>query len=348
MRIIIILLICTIVNASTFLTIKKNECIRQRENFEKELKECQKEIRDGIYALTNIACADNKAIDFSLYLKTKRKKCVDIELLTNKMEPNINYDKIDESCEFSMYKSNRFIRESVKNCIDTKEKYNALATVNYCPIGTSLNWFSTAETSSPLSQINRSAQCFVCGEDHFRTEEMFKCAKCPAGYIATGDKNNKCILCTQKMFDNNECERPSDNFCRFNYKLANKNKYTNSVISCEVCNKPGTFSNHMNQNIECDNCPDGYIYNKYKCIACSKGTFQKENMCIECPIKTFNDKIGNNMCYPITNDCPLDSRANFAGATHCKSETFYEKCERLWYMSIIIIIFVYILSYIGL
>ena len=33
---------------------------------------------------------------------------------------------------------------------------------------------------------------------------MSKCAKCPAGYIATGDKNNKCILCTQKMFDNNE------------------------------------------------------------------------------------------------------------------------------------------------
>ena len=96
MKFIILVLTFTTVNASSFFTIKQNECIRQKENFVKELKLCQKEVADGIYALTNIPCADNKAIDLPFYLNTKRKKCVDIELLTNKMQSNINTDKYDE------------------------------------------------------------------------------------------------------------------------------------------------------------------------------------------------------------------------------------------------------------
>ena len=48
-------------------------------------------------------------------------------------------------------------------------------------------------------------------------------------------------------------------------------------------------------------------------------------------MKTFNDKIGNNMCYPITNECPVDSRANFPGATHCDSETYIESSKTLVY-----------------
>ena len=95
MKFIILVSIFITINASTF-TIKQNECIRQKENFVKELKLCQKEVADGIYALTNIPCADNKAIDLPFYLNTKRKKCVDIELLTNKMQSNINNDKYDE------------------------------------------------------------------------------------------------------------------------------------------------------------------------------------------------------------------------------------------------------------
>jgi hypothetical protein len=90
----------------------------------------------------------------------------------------------------------------------------------------------------------------------------------------------------------------------------------------------------MNQNIECDRCPEGYIYNGYNCISC--------------PIKTYNNKIGNNMCYPITNECPVDSRANFPGATHCNSETYREKIQRIWYMIIVIISIIYIIGYTGL
>jgi hypothetical protein len=104
----------------------------------------------------------------------------------------------------------------------------------------------------------------------------------------------------------------------------------------------------MNQNIECDKCPEGYIYNDYNCIPCPVGSFQYNNVCIECPEKTFNDKIGNNMCYPITDECPVDSRANFPGATHCNSETYIEKAQRLWYITIVMMILVYTLSYTGL
>ena len=348
MKFIILVLTFTTVNASSFFTIKQNECIRQKENFVKELKQCQKEVADGIYALTNIPCADNKAIDLPFYLNTKRKKCVDIELLTNKMQSNINTDKYDESCEYTLYKSNQFIRKSLQNCKDIKEEYSALATTKFCSVGTSLNWYSTAQTSSPLSQIARGPQCFVCGEDHFRTKEMAKCTKCPSGYIATGDKNDHCTLCTETMFNNNECYRPSTEFCAFNYKLANTDKYTTNPIACRICDEPGTFTKHMNQNIECDKCPEGYIYNGYNCIPCPVGSFQYNNVCIECPMKTFNDKIGNNMCYPITDECPVDSRANFPGATHCDSETYIEKAQRLWYITIVMMILVYTLSYTGL
>ena len=342
MKFIILVSIFITINASTF-TIKQNECIRQKENFVKELKQCQKELADGIYALTNIPCADNKAIDLPFYLNTKRKKCIDLNIITNR-----KYSKYEEKCENNFYKSNYHLKLSLQNCIDIKEKYTTFATIHFCPVGTSLNWYSTAQTSSPLSQITRSPQCFVCGEDHFRTKEMPKCNKCPAGYIATGDKNDHCTLCTEIMFNNNECYRPSEDFCNINQKLANKNKYTSNTISCKKCDEPGTFNKHMNQNIECDKCPEGYIYNGYKCIPCPKGTFQQNNMCVECPMKTYNNKIGNNMCYPITDECPTDTRANFSGATHCNSETYREKIQRIWYMIIVIISIIYIIGYTGL
>lgn len=341
----IIAITLTTVNASTYFTIHKNECIRKRENYKKELKQCQIDVAQGIYALTNIPCADNKALDLDLYINTKRKKCVDIEVLTEKP---MTYDKYEESCEMTLYKSNRIIIKSVDNCKKVKQKYEEMATVKFCPIGTSLNWDATAETSSPLSQTVRGPQCFVCGEDHFRTNEMGKCAKCPAGYIAMGDKNDKCTLCTEEMFKNNECERPSEDFCNRNHKLANNKKFTSNVESCVLCNEPGTFSKYMNQNIECDRCPDGYIHNGFKCIPCPIGSFQQNNVCIECPIKTFNDKIGNNVCYEMNDTCPSDSRANFAGATHCGSETYIEKAQRLWYITIIMMFFVYANSFTGI
>ena len=54
------------------------------------------------------------------------------------------------------------------------------------------------------------------------------------------------------------------------------------------------------------------------------------------------------MCYPITYECPTDSRANFPGATHCDSESYIEKAQRLWYITIVMMILVYTLSYTGL
>jgi hypothetical protein len=337
--IVIFMLSIDITNANYF-SIKRNECIREKEIIKHQLTECQNNIFYGIYALTNIACADNKAIDLPFYLKTKRKKCVDVKILTNQI---LEIDAYEESCEFTLHKDNKNIKQSLKNCKDIKEQFEQLATIHFCSVGTSLDWINTAKTSYPSSQIKQGPQCFVCGEDHFRSKNMFKCSKCPAGYIANNDKNDKCFLCTQEMFKNNECERPSDEFCDYNHKLANYHKYTDNTISCIHCDQPGTFNKNMNHNFNCDKCQDVYIYdyNYHKCNPCPIGTFQENNNCIQCPKNTFNDKIGNNHCYPITDQCPSDTIANFPGATHCNSETFIEKIKRLWYI-IFIILFIII------
>ena len=351
MKIILLLSIIILVKgystSSIGYKIDKNECIRQKEMFEKELIECQSDIIKGVNAITNIVCTDNKVIDFKLYIEYKRKKCVDIDIITNKLNPT-GYDKLDEICRNSFYKSNNFIKKSVENCKIIKEEYESIGTLNYCSIGTVLSWKKTAESENILSKIKSGPQCVVCGEDNFRTKEMSKCNKCPAGYIGTSDKNEKCQLCTIDMFNKNECIRASEEFCGLNEKMYNNDYYTDNPKSCIKCDKEGTFNKKNNQNIECNSCKEGYIYYKKKCIPCPMGTFQKNNKCIECPIMTYNDKIGNNKCYKINDNCPIDSRANFIGATHCGSETFLEKIKRLWYLIIILIIFGYIQCFTGI
>jgi len=47
----------------------------------------------------------------------------------------------------------------------------------------------------------------------------------------------------------------------------------------------------MNQNIECDKCPEGYIYNDYNYIPCHVSSFQYNNVCIECPKKHLMIKL---------------------------------------------------------
>ena len=60
MKFIILVSIFITINASTF-TIKQNECIRQKENFVKELKQCQKEVADGKVRVIKIKGTDNPA-----------------------------------------------------------------------------------------------------------------------------------------------------------------------------------------------------------------------------------------------------------------------------------------------